>query len=68
MVSNPSDWPITACAISLPERLASATPCPENPLADRQFGAGRAKQGMRFMVIASVPPQPWVMRTPFSCG
>ena len=52
-----ADWLAAASAISLPASVASATPWPEYPEADRTLGRGRAKQGIRFIVIASVPPQ-----------
>ena len=55
--SNRSDCAATASANILPESVESATPCPEQDDAANTFAAGRAKYGIRLVVIASVPPQ-----------
>jgi hypothetical protein len=51
-----------------PAKPESATPWPEKPEALSMLGATRETKGRRDMVMPSVPPQTWSMRTPFSCG
>ena len=55
--SNLSDCAAVASAKIRPASVESATPCPEQDDAANTFGLGRAKYGIRLVVIASVPPQ-----------
>ena len=52
----------TAAAIPFPANPVSATPCPENPCANKILSASRPKCGARFCVISTFPPHKYSTR------